>query len=281
MKTFSQRKGLKTISNDIQIGEMNEELRNSLWNVLEISIWSGDDFLYTRSSVHARDDEPEILNFSKILWFLFFKKPIDTTHNDHPTAILKKIREFFFEGQWYEVYDFLEFVVQQYLHEDRQESFVELLNNTLERELSGYRFVNNVIVDITSEQEVEMLEEALQDSQFEGVSLHLKRALELLSDRKNPDYRNSIKESISAVEGMAKIVTENPKATLGDALKALEKNKELHPALKNGFSSLYGYTSDAGGVRHAMLEEPDITAADAKFFLLSCTSFVNYLKSKI
>jgi hypothetical protein len=44
---------------------------------------------------------------------------------------------------------------------------------------------------------------------------------------------------------------------------------------------LYAYTSDEDGVRHAMLEEPDLTVADAKFFLLSCTSFINYLKSKL
>jgi len=34
------------------------------------------------------------------------------------------------------------------------------------------------------------------------------------------------------------------------------------------------------GIRHAMLEEPNIGVEDAKFFLLACTSFVNYLKSK-
>ncbi|MHC4308090.1 MAG: AbiJ-NTD4 domain-containing protein, partial [Planctomycetota bacterium] len=119
------------------------------------------------------------------------------------------------------------------------------------------------------------------DTKYEGVNAHLKRALELLSDKKNPDYRNSIKESISAVESITKIITEKPSSTLGDALKVLEKNGKIHTALKKGFSALYGFTSDEGGVRHAMLEEPDLSSADAKFFLLSCTSFVNYLKSQL
>lgn len=44
---------------------------------------------------------------------------------------------------------------------------------------------------------------------------------------------------------------------------------------------LYAYTSDEGGIRHAMLDEPNLTAADARYFLLSCTSFVNYLKSQL
>ena len=88
-------------------------------------------------------------------------------------------------------------------------------------------------------------------------------------------------KSISAVESMAKEITGKPKATLGEALKVLEVSNKIHPSLKESFSKLYGYTSDEGGIRHAMLSEPNLTAADAKFFLLSCTSFINYLKSKI
>jgi len=80
---------------------------------------------------------------------------------------------------------------------------------------------------------------------------------------------------------MARVVVENPKATLGDALRVLEKRGTLHPALKDGFGKLYGYTSDEQGIRHAMLDEPSISAADAKFFLLSCTSFANYLKAQL
>ena len=79
---------------------------------------------------------------------------------------------------------------------------------------------------------------------------------------------------------MAKIlVPESPKATLAEALKAIEKRGKLHPSLREGFSKLYGYTNDAGGIRHAMLDEPNLSMADARYFLLSCTSFINYLKS--
>jgi hypothetical protein len=80
---------------------------------------------------------------------------------------------------------------------------------------------------------------------------------------------------------MARIVAENPKATLSDALKALEKRGNLHPALKDGFVKLYAYTSDEGGIRHAMLDEPKLSADDARYFMLSCTSFVNYLKAQL
>ena len=270
MKTFSQRKGFKPVSELIQIEGMSEELRNSLWNVLDSMIWSTDGYVWKQYGT------PEIEPFSRALWFHFFKKPVDSRPR-HNSDILSQIRSYYFECPWYEVYDFIEFVIRYY----DKSKLIEFINLMLERELSGYRIVSGHIVNITDKQEVEMLEEVLRDTKFEGVTAHLERALELVSDRKNPDYRNSIKESISAVESIARIITGNPKATLGEALRILERDGKLHPALKEGFSRLYGYTSDEGGIRHAMLEEPNIDVNDAKFFLLSCTSFVNYLKSKI
>lgn len=269
---FSERKGFKKPSDIIQKGGMNEELRTSIWNVLDLLIWQGEGFLYARYS-HL---SAEIEKFSKSLWFNYFKEPIDS-HPERAVDILRFIRKYFFSCEWYEVYDFLEFVLNYFKNRD----LITAINDILERELSGYRFVDGVITDITDSQEISMLEEALADRDFPSVCAHLKRALELLSDRKKPDYRNSVKESISAVESMAQIITKKPKATLGDALKVLEKTKRLHPALKEGFSNIYGYTSDEGGIRHAMLEEPNLDTADAKFILLSCTSFINYLKSKI
>jgi len=35
MNSFSQRQGIKPIAQVVQIGVMNDELRNSLWNVLD------------------------------------------------------------------------------------------------------------------------------------------------------------------------------------------------------------------------------------------------------
>ena len=109
----------------------------------------------------------------------------------------------------------------------------------------------------------------------------MKSALDLLSDKTKPDYRNSIKESISAVESVSCAITGSKSGMLSDAFKKLEKTHSLHGALKEGFIKLYGYTSDGDGIRHAMLKESKLTQADAIYFLVSCSAFVNYLKSKI
>lgn len=278
MKSFSQRKGLKPVPTVAQVGAMNDELRNSLWNALDAVFWSTRDFLFARGGGYG-----EIEELSRLLWFHYFKLPVESRpgygHANRDNQILDAIRSYFFSCAWNEVYDFLEFLVGLYAKEKPR--LAEHLNSILERELAGYRFIDGVIVDITNSQEVELLTEALADTQFSPVTAHLKRALELLADRNQPDYRNSIKESISAVEAMARIVSKSPKATLGEALKVLEKAGRLHPSLKDGFSKLYGYTNDGDGIRHAMLDEPNIDQSDARYFLLSCTSFINYLKANM
>ena len=149
----------------------------------------------------------------------------------------------------------------------------------MEKNLSAYRFIGNNIGEITNEAEISAIEAALADSSpFAGINGHLRNALEKFIDRKNPDYRNSIKESISAVEGMARLITGDPKATLGKAIKRLKDNGlVLHRSLEGAWGKLYGYTSDAGGIRHAMLEESTIRSSDAKYMLVSCSAFVSYL----
>ena len=68
-------------------------------------------------------------------------------------------------------------------------------------------------------------------------------------------------------------------ATLGNMLKKLEnKGIEIHGALKSAFEKLYGYTSDANGIRHAGdLGGASSTFEEAKFMLVSCCAFINYL----
>ena len=157
--------------------------------------------------------------------------------------------------------------------------FVELCNFVLERESSAYRFVDHRIAQITGEEEIAQIEQAI-NGVLKPVSQHMERALTLLSDRKSPDYRNSIKESISAVEAICGVIAGRRNATLGQALDKVEKKVKLHPALKEAFDKLYGYTSSGDGIRHALLQQTDLGFADAKFMLVACSAFVNYLTSK-
>ena len=86
---------------------------------------------------------------------------------------------------WYEVYDFVEFVLKN-VPEYRSETLKEFRNGLLEEENSAYRIVDAQVIEITDEVEIESVEKALSVG-LEMVTVHLKRALDLLDDKKAPD----------------------------------------------------------------------------------------------
>ena len=167
-------------------------------------------------------------------------------------------------------------------YRDNMNRYSECFNSILEQGKSGYRIIDGLVSPIVGEVEIACIVEA-SNSKFLSVNTHLQKALQFYSDRENPDYENSIKESISAVEAMCCIITgmTGASATLGAALKKLEKNGVIiHGALREAFSKMYGYTSDADGIRHGGIDFKNAPSEDAKYMLISCSTFVNYLIEK-
>ena len=156
--------------------------------------------------------------------------------------------------------------------------FQKRFNDLFEREYVGYRFITGKIVPITDKIEMQEIEKAVQ-TPFEGARAQLQKALGFLSDREHPDYKNCVKESISAVESVCKVLANDPKAELGKALKSLIANGlNIHGSLKSAILALYGYASDEGGIRHAEREtESTVTFEEAKFMMVTCSAIVNYL----
>lgn len=270
---FSQRMGLATAVKVAQVEAIDTALLNALWNVLTLNLFAG---------FHQPEKYyPDVLigsnfqGFAESVFSEFHKVPVDTIPYKWP-EFKKAIRENYFKMKWHRVYSFLEFVVNLNYNSSGQ-ILVEEFNRVLERENSAYRFVSGKVTPITSNDEIEEIEQAISGSdQYAGVRTHLQTSLGMLTDRQNPDYRNSIKESISAVESLAKQLVGVPSATLDGALKVLEKSHKLHPALKKAFSSLYGYTNDSDGIRHALMENSELTKADARFMLICCSAFINF-----
>jgi hypothetical protein len=276
---FSERYGHKPVRRAIQIDSIDEHLKNGLWSLLKGNAW---DHAYYSSGMYGGyylSSNEDLKVLCERLWFNYFKKPLDTLDNDW-SKVLKDLRNYFFSCKWREVYDFIEFVANNHKRYQFKESFIKGCNHLLEREVSAYRFVNGLITRITEEHEVAEIEQALEASNG-PVHKHIRRSLELLSDKNAPDYRNSIKEAISAVESLVILTLKAEKGTLGQLIKKLEDEIGLHPALRTAFSNLYGYTSDQAGIRHALTEAEKVDFSDAKFMLVVCSAFINFVEGKV
>lgn len=261
---FSDRVGITEPKTILQVEDMDDDLRNGLWQACI-------EFYLRRFKMYDGDDT-QFKAYIRTIYVDFFKRPSDTIPYRHSEGI-NAVRKFFFEAEWWQVYNFVEFLIEKF---DSQK-FIDRVSFFLEREKSGYRIVNKRLVPITDPTEVASVTEAASaPNAFSGAREHIQTAIALFSQKPQPDYRNCIKESISAVESIARVITGNPKATLGDALKLINEKMPIHPALREAMNKLYGYTSDEGGIRHSLLEASVIDEAEAKFMIVACSAFVNF-----
>ncbi|MCY4526092.1 MAG: hypothetical protein OXB89_05735 [Anaerolineaceae bacterium] len=268
---FSERKGFRLMRDELQIDNIDSDLKNRLWNNLYSCFF--EQLKYERSFD---------LEYSGLwpgeLWASYLKLP-RTRFPAYGTQFTKELENKLDSSEWYEIYDLIEAVLKFLGDEDMDKSFfTDECNLILQEEMSGYRLVGKRFVAITCEEEIRAVENALEVSPT-PVKQHLERGLELLSDPKEPDYRNSIKESISAIETLCRKITEKRRTTLGEALKEIRKNEivEVHEALAVGFEKIYGWTSDADGIRHSLMDKSILSQEDARFMLVACSTFANYL----
>ncbi len=277
--TFSERYGHKVKREFLQVNSIDACLRTGLWNVFYEVLWEKLPKEYNnRVRPHYYNLSAGSKEFFKDLQVTFFSKPLDEIHYRVKES-LASVKDFFFKSEWYEVYDFLEFVSNStYIPKQLAiKDFTDKLNEILEKHLSAYRFRNGYFVSITDKNELESIETALS-SGFKYAAQHLESSLQQFSNREQPDYRNSIKESISAVESICRELTKE--STLDKALKKIQSKIEMNDQFKQGLEKLYHYTNGTDGIRHAIMDDSKVASDEAKFMLVTCSAFVNYLTAK-
>lgn len=280
MALFSERYGYTKPSDVIIRERITPEIQNAILTCFD----DLQDALnqYNRGSIYNEMDE--------YVWTYFFNLR-KSTWDPYSHIITSFIGEN--QNEWFKKLDLIELCIKYLYGISRTEGNQYILHATeiFEHDLQhnfkrlnfAYRIINKEIVEITSEEEIKSIETALTTSDG-NIREHLSKALELYSKRPVADYRNSIKESISAVEVFCREKTGED--TLGKALNKLESNGiVIHKLLKSAFDKLYAYTNQPDtGVRHALMDDDGEyvpQAEEALFMLVSCSAFINYLNNKI
>lgn len=265
---FSERLGITQVRSVVQVESIDDPLRNRLWSILFVYL-APDDETQVRHSRHV--------NLYRAVWLNFLEKPIDRMPT-YVSEMIKVMRDYFYSDSWYRPYDMLEFCISRL--ESEGDAAREHANESLEHYLSGYRFVSGSLVPVIDESHVQAIENAMATATGPART-HLGKSLALLGDRQNPDAENAMKEAVSAVEATCSAIVGQRGTTLGAALKKLEDaGVVLHRALKESWLKIYGYASDADGIRHALHDESNVTIDDALYFVVTCSAFVSLLTAK-
>lgn len=266
-KSFSERYGYTKASDILQTDGMTQELRNGLWSEL-LSC-----FPSLIQSRHFLCDQ-----FWCDMYKYFFKQPID----DIPSFVYRRslFKELYMTLPWFKVFNLMEFFLARELSPADKKEFTDAANLIFEQEGSGYRIIDGLVAEIIHEEELKEIETTQSSDLSSAIKIQIHQALKRLSDKQHPDYRASIKESISAVETLLREIT--GEKTFGPALKKIESHGiQIPKALEIGFQNLYGYTCGTDGIRHALMEEAiPVYFAEAKFMLVSCCAFINYIQTK-
>ena len=276
--SFSQAQGYEEIPGPLKLEELPNEARTRIWNLFFVHLkksmvtsslgggpWLGrgwDDML---EAAHAD----------------FHISPLDEWRSDFwPNC--KNLREYIDKGPFNKVFDLIQFLLR---HPQRPPEFIRQMKRTFAECRLAYTIdfgrPPTIVPAATPEEGTAIVEslQTLREAGLTGSAAHLRKASEHINAG---DWAGSVLESIHAVESVARQLDPDAAKTLVPALDSLKRRGVLHPALKEAFSKLYGYTSDEQGVRHALLDRADaqVRRDEAVFMLGACAAFASYLWRK-
>lgn len=273
--SFSQRNGLVPAPTVLSFKDIPKHLWTDLFNTLQASC----------------QESTEQVELASDIWMHFFHEPIDSIArtdfggNISISLLIKYARQDL-ESQQEKyryvsdprVYDLVEFVYASPYSRSMRQSLQKGANCDFERNFASVRMIDGLITPISDEEQSRAIVTAMQGP-LEDVNSQVHTALTLLADREYPNYRDSVKNSISAVESLCKHIVGDSKATLEDALKKMEATAmPIHPALRDAFRKFYAYAGDVA--RHGLMGSDNLDVEDARHMLVTCSAFINYLEVK-
>jgi hypothetical protein len=260
----------------LSLKEASEPLRTGIWNTCHEWIFPGETYYYERYRALM-----EVL-YSELLNLPTYSVPASVSEGR------RVLHEWVMTAQWYEFYEFVETLPVLARLQNREygerllEEQIDKINFELERHGSPYRFVKDLLVPITSEDELAEIKSATAwAGKFGPAANHINEALAHIARRPDPNYEDSVKQSWCAVESALWIAI-GDKPELSPTLRRFqEMYGQLHPCLSQVILKLHGYASDEEGVRHAATGPAQVGEAEARMMLVTCSAMMNFIIRKV
>ena len=274
--TFSQAEGIDSLPQRAKLRELPKKARNALWSRL----YQLTDYCKYESYDYMALGKPwDSILYDYHIFFLI--KPGDE-FDDSVDDQQSEIKQLFLSGEYNRVFDFLQFVLR---HELVPDGFGEFVAATLHECLCAYSLITiesvwTIMPTAIPEQRisVEKALRVLTDGPFGGAREHLRKSVDCIN---TGDYSGSVRESIHAVESVARRLDSNARTLSGALASLAERGLVLHGAFKSGIKQLYGYASDEDGIRHSLSgATANVDVADAVFMFGACASFAAFLVEK-
>jgi hypothetical protein len=269
--SFEEAEGITPLPTQLALRQISQEFRAILWSDLNeifedhCESFVGEPYLEKPWSTILKDVH------------VYRDHLLDKFPTDYHDAI-ERVQKVISKGSWSDVLGWLEFVFK---HPACPNDFEPSVSAIMMHCRLACRVIDSVVIcPITSDLDRQVLERAFADTRtsgFAGARDHLGKAATTLT---SGHFADSIRESIHAVESVVRVLESD--GNFGKALAKVASKTSMHAAMKEGFSKLYGFTSDENGIRHPLLEKDTaaVDETDALFMIGACSAFVSYLINK-
>lgn len=206
------------------------------------------------------------------------KRPDPYNWSDYPN-VWNEIQELIMDCEWFKVYDIAEAIYSQLPRRLGRvgEEFMEQMNDFFVERGIGWQMVDGRIQTRgpeTFEEVVKRAKEGLDTAALPTAKSELHEALQDLSRRPEPDLTGAVQHAMAALECVAREISGDRKATLGDILKKHKEKLNIPKPLDEAVSKSWGYASEMG--RH--IREGRIpTRRDVELIVGVSATIINYL----
>jgi len=195
---------------------------------------------------------------------------------------IRTIEAWLTTSKWWDFLDICE-LISAAVMKIRRGEFSRKLNSLFREENIGYEMQEGKIERIGTEFTDEQLKNArrlLKDQKFEGADEHFEKAIKALNTRPNTDVENCIKDAVSAIESVGRIIVKNDKALLSDIIKDMAKKGTIPKPLDQAIQKVYAYRGNEPGVAHGAVQASKVTVDEAEFVLAMSAAIIIYLVKK-
>jgi AbiJ N-terminal domain 4 len=242
---------------------------------------SGDLRYFVLDTARQLNLSPKILR--PVLCRVLRRKPNEDNWSEYPN-IWDEVQQLIYGCEWFRVYDVIEALYVRIAGNDEAfgrehaPQFGAAINRFFIEEGIGWQLVNGEIVirgDEAFETVVTGAQTRLQESGRLTAAKHIKDALECLSRRPEPNASGAVYHAMGSLECVARDVTDDPKATLGQILKRYPTL--LPKPLDAALSQIWGYASEEA--RHVQ-EGREIDRQEAELLVGLSATLTTYLSGK-
>jgi hypothetical protein len=182
-----------------------------------------------------------------------------------------------------QIYDVCEVACASLKVEGFRTKFYAEVNQLFTEEQLGFEFRNGLVEKIGVgfiDAQIKEARYLLKEPEFKGADEHFEKALKAVNIRPNPDVENCVKDAVSAIESVGRILVNDEKPLLSDIIRDMAKRGIIPKPLDEAIQKVYAYRGNQPGVAHGLVGDSKVTVDEAEFVLAMSAAIIIYLVNK-